>query len=697
MPGLSYSPRMTFMNQLQNENSPYLLQHADNPVHWHAWNEATLARAKVEDKPILLSIGFSTCHWCHVMERESFEDPDIAAFMNAYFINIKVDREERPDLDALYMDACQVITGSAGWPLNVFLTPELKPFYAGTYFPPEAGHKRMSWMQALQYVHYNFQVQRRVVEQEARRVMARMEKTARTGTHDQGSDAASTRTFPQLLFEGLQSSFDREAGGFGAGQKYPNTMALEFLLNYFYYSRDPEALRHFRFTVSTMLKSGIYDQIGGGIARYTVDRNWRIPHFEKMLYDNALFAQLLAKAYHLIGRRKYKTALQQTLAFLERDMLAPEGGFYAALDADSPQGEGRYYTWGKSEIEMILGEQADLFCTYFGITSEGNWDGTNILYQPLDRFQYADRLDQDREALLESIHAAGRKLLEERYRRMPLQRDEKIILGWNAMMVSTYVQAHLATGEALYLKLAQDLLNFLEITFLTPDGKALYRTYINGRATHPATLRDYAFLIRAYLNIFQITNKRSLLSRVEQLTRQVEADFLTKEGELYSYARLDLPDLIREVKDIVDDEMPSGNALMLRNLQDLAILTGDKKYRKQLTALLAAMSDRVLSQPLTYAAWANAYLADAEGVLEIALIGKEAESWKAALNAGYIPFKLMLASPQADESLPLLSGKSAPKGTRIYVCRDYVCQTPLESPETFAALYFKPPNLSQNQ
>ncbi|WP_170110363.1 thioredoxin domain-containing protein [Flavilitoribacter nigricans] len=685
------------MNQLQHETSPYLLQHANNPVQWHPWRAETLARAKAEDKPILVSIGYSTCHWCHVMERESFEDVEIADFMNAYFINVKVDREERPDLDALYMDACQILAGTAGWPLNVFLTPDLKPFFAGTYFPPDPGHKRMSWLQVLQYVHYNFQEQRIAVERQADRVMARLADTPGQPGPIGTIDPAKTEDLPNVLFRGLQQRFDPESGGFGTGKKFPNTMALEYLLNYFYYYRDQEALRHFRFTLSTMLKSGLYDQIGGGIARYTVDREWRIPHFEKMLYDNTLFARLLARAYRLIGRRKYKTALLQTISFLERDLRAPGGGFFSALDADSPAGEGRYYTWDKAEIEAVLGDDAELFCRYFGITEAGNWDGTNILYQPLDRFHYADKLKRDREELLESMHAARRKMLAVRNERMPLHRDEKIILSWNALMVSTYTEAYLATGETNLLESAESLLSFLERHFLQADGITCYRTYTNGKAANPATLRDYAFLIRAYLDLFQITNVRSYLERAVKMIDAVQDIFTAPETVFFSYARRDLTDLIRQQLDLEDDEMPSGNAAMLRNLQELGILTGDKKYRDRAGALLAAMSKSVQTHPLAYAAWANALLADDRGILEIAVIGEQAGAWKRQIEREYQPFRVLIAAEEPDDSLPLLAGKDAGDATLIYVCEDATCRTPLDSPEAFAAVYVKPPDLSRNK
>ena len=680
------------MNQLQYETSPYLLQHADNPVHWYAWNAESLALAKTEDKPILLSIGYSTCHWCHVMERESFHDTDIAAFMNAHFINIKVDREERPDLDALYLAACEQISGSAGWPLNVFLTPDLKPFYAGTYFPVQPGHKRISWIQVLQFALYNYREQREVVERQADRILARI--NADPGPAGKDNDTPDDG-LSVAIFNQLQTHFDRENGGFGTGQKFPNTMALEFLLNYFYYTREPEALRHLRFTLSTMLRSGIYDHIGGGIARYTVDREWRVPHFEKMLYDNAQFAQLLARAYRLIGRRKYKTALTQTLNFLERELQSPEGMFYAALDADSEAGEGRYYTWTKAEVEAVLGDTAATFCTYFGITDPGNWEGTNILYQPQDRFQLADYLGRDRETLLESMHAARRKMLEARARRMSLHRDEKIILGWNAMMVSTYVQAYQATGATAYEKSARRLLGILNREFVHPNGLDYFRVRTGEQLAHAATLRDYAFLIRAQLDVFQLSNDQADLERAVVLTNHIRKHFLENGTDLFRHARLDLPDLIQHRPDLIDEDMPSGNALMLRNLQDLAILTDTTTYRKQAEAMLRQMTAGVKARPLAHASWANGMLAAEKGILEIAVAGPDALSWKQTIErGGYLPFSVLVATGLADENLPLLIGKKTEAETLIYVCRQYSCMAPIGDPAVFAEEYFRPPDLS---
>lgn len=673
------------MNHLQNETSPYLLQHADNPVEWYPWNAAALDRAQRENKPIVLSIGYSTCHWCHVMERESFGDQEIADFMNAHFINIKVDREERPDLDAIYMDACQIIAGTSGWPLNVFLTPDRKPFFAGTYFPPEPVRRKMSWFQALQFALYNFREKRAEVEKQADRVLRRM-KQGITASND--GAVMPVEDLAEQLYQQLQKHFDREAGGFGQGQKFPNTMALEFLLQYYYYSRDASALKHLKFSINRMLQGGIFDQVGGGLARYTTDRYWRIPHFEKMLYDNALFAQLLAKTYQLTRRRKFKTAFEQITVFLERELLHPAGGCYAALDADSETGEGRYYTWTKAEIEEVLGPDAALYIDFFGITEAGNWEGTNILYQIHDRWKYADKYGFDREELLLKLLELRERLWQVRSLRKPPHRDEKIILGWNALLVSAYVQMHQATGAQTYLDKSLMHLHFLQENFIQPDGRTLHRTLIRGQVSpHPATLKDYAFLIRALLDVFQVTAEKDLLAQAQILTDTVFDHFLEEEAVLFNFSRKDLPDVVFARQDLKDEEMPSGNAVMVRNLQDLALLLDVNRYRRQAARMLQAMQKEVIYNPLTYASWAGALLADNKGVLEIAVVGSQAAAWAKELQELYLPFKVLMASDGSPSDFPLLQGKTADDDTLIYVCQDYRCQRPLKSVEAFKLQY----------
>jgi hypothetical protein len=667
------------MNELQYESSPYLLQHADNPVNWYPWNDKALGLAVRENKPILLSIGYSTCHWCHVMARESFEDREVAGFMNAFFVNIKVDREERPDLDALYMDACQIISGTGGWPLHVFLTPDLKPFFAGTYFPPEPGLRKMSWFQALQFAWYNFSEKREAVEREADRVLHRLQQ----GQIVSSKAVNKTGEPDTVLYDQLQKQFDREAGGFGRGPKFPNTMALDFLLNYYHYSRDPNALSHLKFSINRILQGGIYDQVGGGVARYTTDRYWRIPHFEKMLYDNALFAQLLARTYQLTGRRKFKTAFEQIAVFLERDLKRPEGGYYAALDADSEAGEGRYYTWTKAEVEEVLGKDAALYIDFFGITEEGNWEGTNILYQVYDRWHYADEMDVEREDLLIKLLGLREKLLKARMQRKPPHRDEKIILGWNALLVSAYLQMHGATGEITYRDCGLELLRFLQEQFQVADGFIRGRTLAKATATPPpATLQDYAFLIRALLDAFQTAFDRTLLQQAQTFTDAVFEYFLGADEILFNFSQKDLPDVIFARKDLRDEEMPSGNAVMVRNLQDLGLLLDHDLYRRHAARMLETLQHDITAQPLTYAAWAGALLAENKGIMEIAVVGREAYDWALQLQQTFIPFKVMAAT-ETSSDLPLLKDKTGDGQTRIYVCRDYACQQPMSSLEEF--------------
>jgi uncharacterized protein len=389
------------MNRLQYESSPYLLQHAHNPVDWYAWRPEAFARAKAENKPILVSIGYSTCHWCHVMERESFENPDIAALMNERYINIKVDREERPDVDAIYMDACQILTGGGGWPLNCFLTPEGKPFFAGTYYPPRPAHNRPSWMQVLQHLANIWETKREVAYEQADKLLGHIQRNDNVFLEKPASelamqgDAAFTPAMLENAFYQMREQFDRVEGGFGGAPKFPSSMAIQYLLHYHWFTGNSEALEHALLSLDKMIMGGIYDQIGGGFARYATDREWLVPHFEKMLYDNALLVMVLSEAYKLLHTTDsdarqvphranlYRQTIEETLGFIQREMTHPMGGFYAAQDADSEGEEGKFYVWSRVEIEEVLGEDADLFCAFYGVTPEGNWEHTNILWRPV--------------------------------------------------------------------------------------------------------------------------------------------------------------------------------------------------------------------------------------------------------------------------------------------------------------------------
>ena len=673
------------MNHLQYESSPYLRQHATNPVEWFAWNERTLAKAKEEDLPILVSIGYSTCHWCHVMERESFMDAGVAAYMNQHFVNIKIDREERPDLDSLYLDACQLIAGTSGWPLNIFLTPDLKPFFGGTYFPPEEGHKRLSWFQALQYAVYNFNNNRRAVERQANKIIDRLKNIK----EEKESPTSKKNDLTQNIFDELKRKFDPEAGGFGQEQKFPNIMALEFLLQYHYLKQDQSALVHVIRSLNALLQGGIYDQLGGGISRYTIDRNWQIPHFEKMLYDNALLIQVLASTYQFTGRRKYKTAFTEITAFLESELKNKEGGFFAAIDSESERGEGEYYTWSKNEIEKILKEEADLFIEFFGVTEKGNFEGKNILHQAFDLFQFAEQKGYGRDELRKKLNDSRQKLLTARNLRKKPNCDSKIIGAWNSLMVSAYSRMYQATGEVKYYQAAKKLLDFILEKFLQEDEISLYRIYADKKVYQSGLLKDYAFLIRALLDVFQISFEKSLLDQAEKLTDYVRSNFRGKEEVLFSIAEAGKQDLVVNQRDVRDEDMPSGNAMMSRNLQDLAILSDRPSYRMEAEKMLSSMQNQTEKSPLVFASWGTAYLADVFGVMEIAIVGHKAKDWAVEIGKSYLPFKVLLAAEQDEGVYTLLKGKTTKDGSLIYVCQDYSCQKPMDNPEAFKQAYDK--------
>ncbi|MBR9922501.1 MAG: thioredoxin domain-containing protein [Bacteroidetes bacterium] len=662
------------MNKLHLASSPYLRQHADNPVHWQIWGKTTLELAKKQDKPILLSVGYSTCHWCHVMARESFQDPEIADYMNAHFVNIKVDREERPDLDNLYMDACQAISGSSGWPLNIFLTPDLKPYFGGTYFPPEAATKKLSWFQALQYAFYNFKENRQAVENQADKILRRIKTGNTSGDHQAEADA---------LYQTLIKSFDPQNGGFGSGMKFPNTMALEFMLEYAALRDDKDAFNKLAFTVSRMLRGGIYDQIGSGIARYTTDPAWRIPHFEKMGYDNALFLQLLARMYKYTNKRKYKTAFTEVIDFLEREMRSPEGTFYAAMDAESDGKEGAFYTWTMKEIREVLGKDAALFSEFYNIQEEGNSPLGNILHQPHDLFAFAERHGIEREALRQKLKENRETLLRHRQQsgKKPPPIDKKIILSWNALMVSAYVHLYQASGEQTYADKAEKLLACLQASFR--KGSDWHRFLIDDTPSGKAGLRDLAYLIRATIDVYQLTFDTRLLLNAEQLSNEVLHHFTDPETELLCMVPAAQTDVLYAPLDLRDEDMPSGNIVMARNLQELSLYLGRSGFRRKAEKILGHLHQLAEKNPLDYASVCSAVLAGEKGIPEICIIGPEAKEQAKEIGRAFIPFSILLASEDATEPLAMLEGREAADTTEIYLCQHFACQKPEEDTGAF--------------
>ena len=462
-------------NRLIRETSPYLLQHAHNPVDWYPWGNEAFDAAIAADKPILVSIGYATCHWCHVMERESFEDENIAAFMNEHFINIKIDREERPDVDAVYMEAVQAIAGNGGWPLNCFLTPERKPFYGGTYFPPRPMYGRASWGQVLQQLSNAWLTKKETILDQAERLVAVIARNERLFVNADVFDIQLEEVFvPEkaaAIYDTMSRSFDRNHGGFGQAPKFPGTMSLQFLLEYARLSDRPEAAEFAFFSLDKMIMGGIYDQVGGGFARYATDQEWLAPHFEKMLYDNALLLGAVSDAYSLTRNEKYRKIIVQTMDFIEKDWLSPEGGFFAAYDADSEGVEGKYYVWDKAEIDKLLGADAEMFAAYFDVTERGNWEHSNILHVNRKAADVAEEYGLSEAAFLEKMDACKAVLLKYRkQRRIPPLLDDKLLLSWNAMMVQACCQTFAATGIDKYREMGVKAMDFIWSSFRQPDG-----------------------------------------------------------------------------------------------------------------------------------------------------------------------------------------------------------------------------------
>ncbi len=674
------------MNKLQLETSPYLLQHANNPVDWYAWKPEAFERAKAEDKPILVSIGYSTCHWCHVMEHESFEDETTAALMNEHFINIKVDREERPDVDQIYMEACQIINGSGcGWPLNCFLTPDGRPFYAGTYFPPSPAYNRPSWTQVLQNLAKSFQTRRDEIEAQADQLLGIIKGSDSNllGNAIEGltPEQVFTPVLLQNIFFQLQKRFDIEDGGFGGAPKFPGTMGLRYILNYHHFTGEQAALEHLERSLDKMIRGGIYDQIGGGFSRYATDSAWLIPHFEKMLYDNALLIGLIADAYKVTKKSLYKETIEETLAFIAREMTSKEGGFYSAQDADSEGVEGKYYVWKKTEIDTILGEDADLFNKFYDVSEEGNWEHVTIFQRKQTFEEFATQENLSVEDLKAQLKANRARLFAVRDQRIHPGLDDKILLDWNALMCSAYAKAYSALGDATYKRTAQRNMDFLLEKFQQTDGCALYHTYKDGQAQYDAFLNDYAYLIAALVDVYEITFDFKYLEAAASYIEFVLEEFLDIDANLFYFTSSKQTDIIARKKDVYDSAVPSGNSTMVLNLQRLSILLDKKNYRELARIMLLQIQTSVERYPSSLARWAQAYISEVHGTHEIAVVGEDAMKLAADINTLFIPNKVLLGSEQERANYPLLKNRYTENDTLIYVCHDFVCKRPVHTIE----------------
>jgi len=677
-------------NHLIHETSPYLLQHAHNPVDWYPWGPEALRKAKEENKPILVSIGYAACHWCHVMERESFEDEATARIMNEHFINIKIDREERPDLDNIYMDAVQAMTGSGGWPLNVFLTPEGKPFYGGTYFPPVRAYNRSSWQEVLYGMSQAFRERRHEIDAQAENLTEHIATASRFGKKADQEPPSWSKTSLDEIFGALMKTADREWGGFGRAPKFPQTFSICFLLRYHHATGNEDALKQALLSLDKMIEGGIYDQVGGGFARYSTDTEWLAPHFEKMLYDNALLLAVISEAYQLTKFERYREVIGETIAFIRREMMHPGQGFYAALDADSEGVEGKFYVWNRADAEKLLGEDADMVCEYFDITEKGNWEGHSIprVKKTLNGFAAEKKLEPTR---LKQILEKGKQiLLKARSERIRPLTDDKIILGWNALMNSACSKAYAATGEEAYRDLAIGNMDFILKHFINPETGRLYHTWKNGAAKFPAFLDDYACLVRALVDLQEVTGDTRWLEKARQLTQQVFDHFDGGDSGFFYYTPDDQVDVIIRKMELYDGAMPSGNAVMAANLWHLSILLDFPEWKKRSLEMTSWPGQAIRRYPGSFGYWAGLVHEQLSGTHEIVLAGNDTSIIHKALLAKYIPHRvLMVSSSGTPSSYPLLAGKTGAEKATIYYCRNYTCQAPVFSVEELMSLINK--------
>ena len=672
-----------FTNHLVHETSPYLQQHAHNPVNWYPWGEEALQKARNEQKVILVSIGYSACHWCHVMERESFENETVANLMNDYFVNIKIDREERPDLDHIYMDAVQAIAGGGGWPLNVFLTPEAKPFYGGTYFPPVKAFNRSSWTDILEGISKAWREQKNEIEAQADNVTAHLQQAnsfmqSKVDIVDVAGKQLVTVEQCDEMFTAIMKTADSTWGGFGNAPKFPQTYTIRFLLQYYYFTGTEAALQQSLLSIDKMLMGGIYDHVGGGLARYSTDKEWLAPHFEKMLYDNALLLVVICDAFQLTGAKKYEDAIRKTIGFINKELTHSEGGFFAALDADSEGEEGKFYVWQKDEIENVLGADAAIFCAFYDITDQGNWEGKNIprILESADEFVEKNQLD--RKEFETKIQAGLNKLYAVREQRVRPSLDDKIILGWNALMIKAIAHAAIVLNDDGYGDIAERNFNFLQKHFTKTNREAeLFHTYKNGSAKYPAFLDDYAYLISAGIQLYQLTFSEKYLQASKQYCEYVIDNFSDEEQLFFYFTSRHQQDVIVRKKEIYDGATPSGNAVMAENLQTLSLIFDLPAWSTRASEMMASLSPTIIKYPGSFGIWAALLMQQLTGVNEVAVTGEHSIAWAREIQTTYIPNLAVMASASANDGFPMLAGKEFKQGTQIYLCRNYSCDAPV--------------------
>jgi uncharacterized protein len=654
-------------NSLINETSPYLLQHANNPVNWFGWNEKTLAKAKEENKMLLISIGYAACHWCHVMEHESFENDEVAKVMNENFICIKVDREERPDVDQIYMNAAYLINGNGGWPLNALAMPDGKPFFAGTYFPKE------NWIRLLEYFAAIYKNEPQKLQDQAENVskgIRDIEHLPMNTTPVFFSENDLSKMF--FLF---QKKIDFEYGGTKRGMKFAMPSIWEFLLQYYYFAKSKECLNAVEITLNNMANGGIYDQVGGGFSRYATDAKWHVPHFEKMLYDNAQLVSLYSHAFQVTKNPLYKKVVYETLEFINRELTSPEGGFYSSLDADSEGEEGKYYVWSEKEIKEILKDEASFYLDYYGITEKGNWEENKNI--PDANFGKKD-FSVNKE-IRQKLISLNKSLLEEREKRVRPATDDKILTSWNALMAKGFMDAYKAFGEKMFLNSGKRNIDFLLKKIFTGNN-SLFRNYKNGKATIHAFLDDYAFFITALIEYYEVSFDESYLQKANALTEYVITHFFDKESGMFLYTNAQFSNLIARKMEVTDNVIPSSNSEMAKNLFLLSQYFDNKDYEEKSIQMIKNVSDDLLKNLGYYSNWAQGMLLQIYPAVEIAIAGKDWEERLRTLQKDYLP-NIIYSGGENEGSLSLLENKLIEGKTMIYVCKNKSCHLPVENVE----------------
>ncbi len=657
-------------NRLSNASSPYLLQHKNNPVDWYEWGDEALQKAKSENKPILISVGYAACHWCHVMAHESFEDEEVAQLMNTYFVCIKVDREERPDIDQIYMDAAQILTGRGGWPLNAFALPDGRPFYAATYFPKD------NWKKVLSNIHKAFTNQLEQLEDTAQKITEGIQLGDLAEFEPSEVSNFTTSDYNDLLGSWMQFA-DTEKGGFKGAPKFPMPNSWEFMLQFFSLTKNQSALEAVITTLNEMGKGGIYDQVGGGFARYSVDDIWLVPHFEKMLYDNAQLISLYAKAYQLFPNPFYKAIIEDSISFVNRELKSNQSGFYASLDADSEGEEGKYYVWTYSELKSVVDDEDwSWFQEFYQISKNGNWEeDKNILHLKHLPKKFAKQNQISFEVLNQKIKTYKQKLLDVREKRIRPGLDDKILTSWNALMINALVDASKALQELDYLKQAKAIADFLYKNLRVADGH-LKRNFKNGTASIDAFLEDYALLIEALINLYQLCFEKKYLTWALELADICLEDFFDHNSGMFYYTSSKGEQLIARKMELSDNVIPASNSVMAKSMFLLGHIFADEHKIEISKKMLSQVEQKMFKSGPYFANWSQLSGWLAYPLKEVAVVGKDAFKWAFQMQNKYYPNAIFLGGKE--ENLDLLKGKLQENKTLIYICENRTCKHPTQ-------------------